>query len=272
LSKKVEADGKFYCEIKSKADYLIFVDYAKAFFAKDWKANLGFVDSSLTWEEVAKEWFGIILVWSVPYKDWDSEAACRAECQSDPRCRAYVFSPYQAKKMREEVATGGVYVQGKACVHYNETWPIAALVYNRTKSPAAWITPGVRPYTRLFDFTALDSLKAHSDVDARKAYIDAHFNIQVPGLISGPHADSSLAAANCRTRCETHPACNSIAWPGCYLFNHSVDFWHSIEQKVTDNRHTVAYVKNYVSAKVHGVTGTSDVRARSEEGDESVVV
>jgi hypothetical protein len=27
LSKKVEADGKFYCEIKSKADYLIFVDY-----------------------------------------------------------------------------------------------------------------------------------------------------------------------------------------------------------------------------------------------------
>jgi len=262
-----------YCAINNEADYQILLQYVN--MLADTEPDIANLMNGATEDqdanEVAKAWYGVVVVWSNLQTVGMNELDCRFACEIDYTCKAYVNSEFREMEYFQNLqSTGGTIPYYKyACTLYSETWPYMVVVYNTTQDPPEWVVTPFYVYSRLFNFDSITGTAAGNDpLNINGAYVNTFTDAQPPGYISGPHPLYALDVNSCQSYCEQNENCTSVAYPGCYLFSHPPSYWESIQQNANDaSKKTSVWVKEHISVKDSGVTGSPSVNAYSDDTD-----
>jgi hypothetical protein len=283
-----------YCMIEKEADFDKLYDYGKAMQSvPTWKGATVPLQSVTpqasrdVYNALARDWFGITLVWSSPRVHGtsltDGPEKCEERCKIDPRCKAYVTSPAQELKYMSFLATtttttstgttGTVATPAPAvqpapytCMLFDETWPYSVYQLNRDHLPngterSKWGVSPMVPAVRLFNFQYFQFVTD----PLNKAYINTFLNkTTAMGIVGGPYKNRSLLLKECKEACEQQgsPNCTSIVFPGCYLFGNGVT-WTSQLATEQEERKTKVFVKARVHSKAKRVVGGPEVEAFS---------
>jgi hypothetical protein len=196
---------------------------------------------------------------------------CKDRCAHDPKCTSIMVG-YDGRNDTEREDT--------SCVLLTNNYPYMVAVINKVRLKEFYASGSL-------DFNAASVRMEVKAPIYPRSYIydeDAFWinasGYQHPDLVRGPVENASLSLAQCLTECVKDSACNTVAYPGCYLMD-LADYSFGDNVKLKDQKFTATLsekeneknsmlmVKRSSNIEAEGLVGYPEVAAF--QTDEEVV-